>query len=138
MYAYGSYEELIKAQKPRLELLYENFTRPLYRVVLNKTGWWQAARSPWKAQERQYPMSIQEVSAEQLAQLFCRYQQALASDFGCRTEQADQSWEDIPQQEKKKMTAAARLALLELDSMEPETENARHYFARPGEAEWGC
>jgi leucyl aminopeptidase (aminopeptidase T) len=89
-------------------------------------------------QERQFSMSIQEVSAEQLAQLFHHYHQALASDFERRTEQADRSWEDIPQQERERMTAAARLALLELDSMEPEKENARPYFARPGEAEWGC
>ena len=32
--------------------------------------------------ERVYPMSIQEVSAEQLAELFHHYHQALAPDFG--------------------------------------------------------
>jgi hypothetical protein len=89
-------------------------------------------------QERQYSMSIQEVSAEQLAELFHHYHHALASDFGCRTEQANQSWKDVPQQERNRMTAAARLALLELDSVHGERQDSKRYFAKPGEAEWGC
>jgi hypothetical protein len=89
-------------------------------------------------QERQYSMSIQEVSAEQLAELFHHYHQALASDFGCCTEQADQSWKDVPQQERKRLTAAARLVLLELDSVHGERQDSKRYFAKPGEAEWGC
>jgi len=36
------------------------------------------------------------------------------------------------------MVAAARLALLELDSIGDEREDSRRYFAKPGEAEWGC
>lgn len=36
------------------------------------------------------------------------------------------------------MTAAARLALLELESLDSERQNRRCYFAKPGEAEWGC
>jgi hypothetical protein len=83
-------------------------------------------------------MSIQEVSAEQLAELFHHYHQALASDFGCHTGQADQSWKDVPQQERKRMTAAARMALLELDSILEEERDRKRYFAKPGEAEWGC
>ena len=89
-------------------------------------------------QERQYSMSIQEVSAEQLAELFHHYHRALASDFGCRSEQADQSWKDVPQRERNRMTAAARLALLELDSVCGERQDSKRYFAKPGEAEWGC
>jgi hypothetical protein len=34
--------------------------------------------------------------------------------------------------------AAARLALLELESMTTEPKKSRQYFAQPGEAEWGC
>jgi hypothetical protein len=83
-------------------------------------------------------MSIQEVSAEQLAKLFDHYHQALASDYGCRTEQANQSWKDVPQQERNRMTAAARLALLKLDSVDQEGQDSKRYFAKPGEAEWGC
>ncbi len=83
-------------------------------------------------------MSIQEVSAEQLAELFHHYHEALAPDFGCHTDQTHQSWKDVPQQDRSRMVAAARLALLELDSMEAKREDSRRYFARPGEAEWGC
>lgn len=36
------------------------------------------------------------------------------------------------------MVAAARLALLELGSIEGERDNNKRYFAKPGEAEWGC
>lgn len=36
------------------------------------------------------------------------------------------------------MVAAARLALLELDSIANERQESRQYFAQPGEAEWGC
>lgn len=89
-------------------------------------------------EERHYSMSIQEVSAEQLAELFHHYHQALASEFGCRTGQTDQSWKDVPQQERNRTTAAARLALLELDAVHGERENSKRYFAKPGEAEWGC
>jgi len=84
-------------------------------------------------------MSIQEVSAEQLAELFHHYRQAFASDFGCWTEHADQSWKEVPQQERNRMTAAAaRLALLKLDSAQGERQDFKRYFAKPGEAEWGC
>jgi hypothetical protein len=34
------------------------------------------------------------------------------------------------------MIAAARLALLELGAHDQ--EDSRKYFAKPGEAEWGC
>lgn len=34
--------------------------------------------------------------------------------------------------------AAARLALLELRSITTEVEESKRYFAKPGEAEWGC
>jgi hypothetical protein len=83
-------------------------------------------------------MSLQEVSPEQLAELFHHYRQALASDFGCWTENADQSWKEIPQQERNRMTAAARVALLELGSAQGERQDFKRYFAKPGEAEWGC
>jgi hypothetical protein len=34
--------------------------------------------------------------------------------------------------------AAARLALLELESLTSDRAKSRQYFAQPGEAEWGC
>lgn len=36
------------------------------------------------------------------------------------------------------MVAAARLALLEMESSEREKTNRDRYFAKPGSAEWGC
>lgn len=82
-------------------------------------------------------MSIQEVSPEQLAQLFHRYHQALAPDFGGSSDSTSDAWERVPQEEKGRWVAAVRLALLEL-SIENSREDSRHYFATPGEAEWGC
>jgi hypothetical protein len=84
--------------------------------------------------------SIQSVSAEELARLFHHYQEALAHDFDCRAREDEtaSSWDQTPQNERKLLVAAARLALLELAATsEPESEN-RRYFAKPGEADWGC
>ena len=83
-------------------------------------------------------MSIQEVPAEQLAELFHHYHHALGPDFGCASKPNAEAWEQIPHQEKSRLVAAARLALLELVSTAREREDSRRYFARPGEAEWGC
>jgi len=83
-------------------------------------------------------MSIQEVSAEQLAELFHHYHQALAPDFGAAANRDSESWNDVPQQEKSRMVAAARLALLELHASVDSSLQSRRYFAKPGEAEWGC
>jgi hypothetical protein len=88
--------------------------------------------------ERDDFMSIQEVSAERFAQLFHHYHQALADDSGqssnLRTKDA---WENVPPAEKSKLIAAARLALLEVELV-PSERQSRRYFAKPGEAEWGC
>lgn len=83
-------------------------------------------------------MSIQEVSAEQLAKVFHHYHQALGPDFGCASKANTETWEQVPQSEKGRLVAAARLALLELASTASEWEDSRRYFAKPGEAEWGC
>jgi len=82
-------------------------------------------------------VSIQGVSAEQLAELFHHYHETLASDFGC-TSKRNEAWEQVPQQEKNRLVAAARLALMDLASTAKEREDSRRYFAQPGEAEWGC
>jgi hypothetical protein len=76
-------------------------------------------------------MSIQEVVPEQLAELFHHYHQALAPER-CET------WDDVPAPERHRLVAAARLALLELATAATQHEQARRYFAKPGEAEWGC
>jgi len=83
-------------------------------------------------------MSLQEVSPEQLAELFHHYHQALASDFDCEGNANSEAWDRVPQPEKKRLVAAARLALLELSAADTERNNSRRFFATPGEAEWGC
>jgi hypothetical protein len=83
-------------------------------------------------------MSIQEVAPEQLAQLFHHYHQALTADSNCSSDAQSESWEQVPQQEKKRLVSAARLTLLELSAAPTKEEDSRRYFAKPGEAEWGC
>ena len=84
--------------------------------------------------------SIEDVSAEQLAKLFHHYRGALAHDFGGQGEElaSASSWDRAPQQERKLMVAAARLALLELATAPAQPSPSRKYFAKPGEADWGC
>lgn len=73
-------------------------------------------------------------SAEELARLFHHYQEALAGDFDCPP--AKGAWEKTPQNERNLRVAAVRMALLELAQSQDEPN--REYFAKPGEAEWGC
>jgi hypothetical protein len=85
--------------------------------------------------------TIQDVSAEQLAKLFHHYREALAEDFhanGKGSEEASSSWDQTSHQERKLMVAAARLALLELAATSSPEDPSRKYFAKPGEADWGC
>jgi hypothetical protein len=83
--------------------------------------------------------TIQDVSAEQLAKLFHHYRAALAHD-GDRQgiEKASSSWDRAPQNERRLMVAAARLALIELATPPAEARPSRKYYAKPGEADWGC
>jgi hypothetical protein len=83
-------------------------------------------------------MSIEEVSAEQLAQVFHHYHRAFGPDFGCESKSNAEAWEQLSQPEKSRLVAAARLALLELATTAREREDSRRYFAKPGQAEWGC
>jgi len=82
-------------------------------------------------------MSIQEVSPEHLAQLFHNYHRVLPPDVRCHAPLTSERWEGLPQEEKRRLIAAAQLALIEL-SRENSGEDSPHYFAKPGEAEWGC
>jgi hypothetical protein len=83
--------------------------------------------------------SIQDVSAEELARLFYHYQGALAHNFeGLDRNAGRVSWERTSQEERKRMVAAARLALLELATTTKQEGATRSFFAKPGEAEWGC
>jgi hypothetical protein len=83
-------------------------------------------------------MSIHELAPEQLAQLFHHYHHALAPDFCCGERVSSETWDQVPAQEKNRLVAAARLALLELSAIAREEEDSRRYFAKPGNAEWGC
>ena len=83
--------------------------------------------------------SLQSVSAENLAKLFHHYHESLAHDFnGQAAPEVAATWEQAPQNERKLMIAAARLTLLELCAMPDDEQSDRRYFAKPGEAEWGC
>ena len=83
-------------------------------------------------------MWIHEVAPERLAELFHHYHQALTPDPSAARNGDRGSWKEIPPQEKGRLVAAARLALLELESMKNQSAKSRQYFAQPGEAEWGC
>jgi hypothetical protein len=83
-------------------------------------------------------MSIEEVSVEWFAQLFHHYHQALSDVSGNAAYQRTcDAWADVPASEKKRLITAARLALLEVE-VTPSERQSRRYFAKPGEAEWGC
>jgi len=81
--------------------------------------------------------TIQEVNAEQLAKLFHHYHEALQHDCDSHTD-ISSSWDRAPYNERKLMIAAARLALLELSTTPEPTNPGRKYYAKPGEADWGC
>ena len=83
-------------------------------------------------------MSIQEVVPEQLAELFHHYHQALAPESRPVCKAPCETWNDVPAPERDRLVAAARLALLELTTTARQDEESRRYFAKPGEAEWGC
>lgn len=82
--------------------------------------------------------TIQEVTAEQLARLFHNYFEALAHDCASNERGEASSWDFTPQSERKLMVAAARLALLELSTTPEPSTPGRKYYAKPGEADWGC
>jgi hypothetical protein len=56
----------------------------------------------------------QNISAEELAQLFYSYRDALASDFGFQSSEGCISWEQILPEHRNLMVASARLVLREL------------------------
>jgi len=82
-------------------------------------------------------MSTQEVFVQQFAQLFHHYQQAL-SPASEPPEPQTQSWRTLDADERNRMMAAARLAILEMETNAQLEDNSRKYYAKPGEAEWGC
>ena len=73
-------------------------------------------------------MSTQEVFVQQFARLFQHYHEALSPE-------AERS---VEPKEHSRMVEAARLAIVELESNARLQDDSRRYFAKPGEAEWGC
>ena len=85
-----------------------------------------------------YPLSIQiNPASSGTANPVPFLNQALAPEVSGKGSEAG-AWKEVPQPEKNRLVAAARLALLELESLTNNRGNARQYFAQPGEAEWGC
>jgi hypothetical protein len=83
-------------------------------------------------------MWTNDVSPERLAELFHHYHQALTHEGSGKGKEKQGLWKEVPQPEKSRLVAAARLALLELESTAKAAPIPREYFAKPGEAEWGC
>lgn len=83
-------------------------------------------------------MWVDEVAPERLAELFHHYQQALESEPAGTSREGRPGWKEVSPQKKSRMVAAARLALLELESITKDRGKSHEYFAQPGEAEWGC
>ena len=79
-------------------------------------------------------MSTQEVFVEQFEKLFHRYREALSPE----AEQQSASWNSVPFDERNRLVAAARLAILDLEANAQMQDDSRRFFAKPGEAEWGC
>lgn len=82
----------------------------------------------------QEDMSTQEVFVQQFARLFHHYREALSPE----AEQESATWNSVPADERHRLMAAARLAILELETNARTEDDSRRYFAKPGEAEWGC
>ena len=79
-------------------------------------------------------MSTQEVFVQQFERLFHHDREALAPE----AEQDSALWTSVPADERHRLVAAARLAILELEGTPCTRDDSRRYFATPGEAEWGC
>ena len=75
-----------------------------------------------------------ELFIERFTRLFEHYTHALGSDS---EEDTLISAENIGHADRR-LVAAARLALLELERNATRESSARKYFADPGHAEWGC
>jgi hypothetical protein len=83
-------------------------------------------------------MSTQEVFVQQFARLFHHYQEALSPETERATPAKPETWNSVPADERNRLVAAARLAILELETNARMADDSRKYFAKPGEAEWGC
>ena len=83
-------------------------------------------------------MSSQELFVQQFARFFHHYREALKPEAEGDPEAEQSAWIAIPFEERHRMFGAARLALLELETNSDQEDASRKYFAKPGEADWGC
>lgn len=83
-------------------------------------------------------MSTQEIFVEQFARLFHHYQEALAPAVAESASAQPDHGNSESAHEHNRMVAAARLAILEMETTAGLEDDPRRYFAKPGEAEWGC
>jgi hypothetical protein len=81
---------------------------------------------------------FQDVNAEELARLFHHYQTALMQNSKSPADEAPTSWDRASHTQRKVLVTAARLALLELARSPEPSSPERKYYAKPGEADWGC
>jgi hypothetical protein len=75
-------------------------------------------------------MSTQEIFLQQFTRLFHHYREALSPE----AEQESASLKS----DHNLLVAATRSAILELETKALLQDDGRRYFAKPGEAEWGC
>lgn len=83
-------------------------------------------------------MSTQEVFVQHFARLFDHYQHALSPETATEEDAPPPAWNSLPVDERNRMVAAARLAIMEMETNSRLEENSHQYYAKPGEAEWGC
>lgn len=83
-------------------------------------------------------MSTEEVFAQQFAKLFIHYREVLTVNQDSKTSTQMLEWNEVPSVERERMVAAARLALREIEDRSAIETDHNRYFAKPGEAEWGC
>ena len=79
-------------------------------------------------------MRTQEQFVQQFTRLFNHYTEALSPVAS----QENKLREPDSREDRNRLIAAARLAILELETTAVVRADSRRYFAKPGEAEWGC
>ena len=79
-------------------------------------------------------MGSQEQFVQQFIRLFKHYTEALSPAVS----REDRLKGPDPREDRNRLVAAARLAILELETNALIQADSRRYFAKPGEAEWGC
>jgi hypothetical protein len=102
-------------------------------------------------------MSVTEaITAEEFAQLFHHYHEVVARCFS-GGDTLPNTWLEVEPRERRVLVATARLVLDDIASKQHAAESAqsaddslsnsastvssadrRRYFAKPGQAEWGC